>query len=232
MHIVDWHATMCALAGVDPADDSLAPPLPVDPALPPTLPPPKDIYGAGSWPGVDGVNVWPILLARTTDRGAAHPSLALSREVLLLNGTYKLVVAQPDPEILAHKEGMPPANNYMVGWRLRNQTWLLPEAYDTSGCGLVFLRGDATFKPCLFNIHTDPRETVDLSAREPELAARMWGALNATFLTWYHSRPPASMLGHCDPGCAKQHWESVCEGHTSGPVCGVPGCGQATRSIP
>lgn len=105
VHIVDWYATFCALAGVDASDDSSVRPLPVDPSLPPLLPPPKDIYGNHSWPGIDGVNVWTILTdtALRADRGAAHRSLTLSREVLLINGTLKLVVAQPDPSILANK---------------------------------------------------------------------------------------------------------------------------------
>ena len=155
MHIVDWYATFCALAGVDADDVSGVPPLPIDPDLPPTLPPPKDIYGSQSWPNMDGVNVWPLLTAGSTDRGAAHRSLTLSREVLLINGTFKLVVAQPDPGILAHKEGMPPVNNYMVGWRARNQTWQVSSAYDKSGCGLTFIRNES-FNPCLVSAPPPP----------------------------------------------------------------------------
>jgi len=188
-HIVDWYSTFCALAGVDASDDSNVKPLPVDPSLPPLLPPPKDIYGNKSWPGVDGVNVWPILLdaALRADRGAAHRSLTLSREVLLINGTHKLVVAQPDPSILANKESMPPNNDWMMGWRLRNQTWVAATTYDTSGCGLVFIRNESNpFRPCLFNIETDPRETTDLSGEKPDLVAQMWRELNTSFLTWFH----------------------------------------------
>merc|ERR1719182_283882 len=120
VHIVDWYSTFCKLAGVDPSDSSPVPPLPVDPSLPPSLPPPKDIYGAHAWPDVDGVDLWPILTdpKRRSDPAAAHRSLTLSREVLLVNVTMKLVVAQPNPAILAMLGSMP----YVVGWRLRNHT--------------------------------------------------------------------------------------------------------------
>jgi arylsulfatase A-like enzyme len=225
MHIVDWYATFCALAGVDPNDESGVPPLPIDPDLPPTLPPPKDLYGDQSWPNMDGVNVWPFLKAGSTDRGAAHRSLALSREVLLVNGTFKLVVAQPDPSILAHKEGMPPRNNYMVGWRARNQTWEVSSAYDKSGCGLVFLRTNATFKPCLFNIENDPREMRDISTLQSDLMASMWKELNSSFLTWFHAKSPVDLLGPCNTNCSASHWIAMDRlSGGNGPVCGVPGC--------
>ena len=123
--------------------------------------------------------MWPILLAQLTDRGAAHRSPTLSREVLLLNGTMKLLVAQPDPGVLAHKEAMPPRNMWFVGWRDRDQVWHQPDAFDNSGCGLTFLRNASTvYKPCLFDISADPRETTDLSAAQPELVKQMWAELN------------------------------------------------------
>ena len=227
LHIVDWYATFCALAGVGAADGPPTPPLPVDPAdaADSVLPPPKDIYGAHSWPDIDGVDAWPILMdaARRDDPGAAHASLALSREVLLVNGTWKIVVAQPSPKILAMKFDMPPRNNNTVGWRLRNHTWLLPETYDASGCGLNFL--DRTnFKPCLFNVLDDPREMTDLSQQQPELLTRMWRELNASFLTWFPAqRSPAALLGPCNETCAKAHWKKRGSGTGAGPICGVPG---------
>lgn len=52
MHIVDWYATFCILAGVSPTDNSRVEPLPVDPSDPT-----KDIYGSDAYPGVDGVSL-------------------------------------------------------------------------------------------------------------------------------------------------------------------------------
>ena len=106
--------------------------------------------------------------ARRDERGAAHRSLVLSREVLLVNGTMKIVVAQPDPSILACKTEMPPKNNDTLGWRYRNHTWRQPAWFDKSGCGLAFYER-ARFQPCLFDVQADPRETVDLSAAQPAL---------------------------------------------------------------
>eukprot|EP00040_Diaphanoeca_grandis_P018827 m.99054 g.99054 ORF g.99054 m.99054 type:complete len:628 (+) comp27128_c0_seq1:456-2339(+) len=225
LHIVDWYATFCVLAGVVPSDASPVPPLPVDPSLPPVNPPPKDIYGNLSWPDIDGVNVWPILMSSTmrNNPAIAHPELTLSREVLLINGTIKIVVAQPDPNILAQKSDMPPAVNYTLGWRLRNHTWYEPNVYDASGCGLSFL-DRTSFQPCLFDISTDAREMNDLAASQPELMMQLWGKLNRSYLTWYHSRTPTSMLGNCNPKCAQQHWRSLGSKAGDGPVCGVQGC--------
>eukprot|EP01065_Artemidia_motanka_P032219 TRINITY_DN39251_c0_g1_i1.p1 TRINITY_DN39251_c0_g1~~TRINITY_DN39251_c0_g1_i1.p1 ORF type:complete len:629 (+),score=222.81 TRINITY_DN39251_c0_g1_i1:76-1962(+) len=225
LHVVDWYPTFCALAGVDAADGSEKPPLPVDPSLPPTNPPPKDIYGNHSWPDIDGVNVWPILLdaARRNRRAEAHAELTLSREVILINGTMKLVVAQPDPSILATHGEMPPKNNFTLGWKYPNGTWVLPSAFDSTGCGLSFL-DRTSFVPCLFDVEADPRETNNLAAREPALTALLWKKLNTSYLTWYHSRTPAEMLGVCDADCAVKHWKGLGDRKGSGPICGVPTC--------
>jgi hypothetical protein len=93
-HIADWYATICALAGVDSKDDSPIKPLPVDPSRPK-----QDIYSNGAFPGVDGVDLWPFLVAepQPNNASAAHPEgLWLSAEVMM-RGDYKLVVSQQDP---------------------------------------------------------------------------------------------------------------------------------------
>merc|ERR1719199_848373 len=51
--VADWYPTLCTLAGVDPRDD---PPTPPDLLK-------LDIYGIKSWPGVDGVDIWPALMS-------------------------------------------------------------------------------------------------------------------------------------------------------------------------
>merc|ERR1712190_496094 len=154
------------------------------------------------------------------DPAAAHEELTLSRETLLLNGTWKIVVAQPDPGILAMKGDMPPKKNEVLGWRYRNHSWTVP---DMSGCGLQFL--DRTnFRPCVFDVQRDPREMQDLSQARPELLNDLWGRLNRSFLTWYHSRTPESMLGDCNKSCAKSHWRGMGSPKGDGPIRGVPGC--------
>ena len=72
----------------------------------------KDIYGTDSYPSVDGVDVWGLHTASTaaarSNVSAAHESLWLSAEVLL-QGDYKLVVAQQEPK----KTNNPP----IYGWK-------------------------------------------------------------------------------------------------------------------
>ena len=55
------------------------------------------LYGNASFPPVDGVNIWPFItnLSANPDPGAAHPSLVLSKQVLISKGRWKLLVAQP-----------------------------------------------------------------------------------------------------------------------------------------
>lgn len=58
MHIVDWYPTICNLAGVgNCTDNPSVPPLPVD-----INDPTKDIYGKSSYPPLDGVDVWDMLM--------------------------------------------------------------------------------------------------------------------------------------------------------------------------
>jgi hypothetical protein len=50
---------MCWLAGVDASDDSPTPPMAIDPVKGEA----QDIYGTDAWPSIDGVNIWPFLMA-------------------------------------------------------------------------------------------------------------------------------------------------------------------------
>jgi hypothetical protein len=87
--IIYRYPTFCFLAGVDSNDDSPRPPKPIDPALGPG----HDIYGNDTWPGLDGVNIWPFLMQPDeANWTAAHPTLVLSHEVILV-GDFKLLTA-------------------------------------------------------------------------------------------------------------------------------------------
>ena len=221
MHIVDWYPTFCKLAGVDPADDSPVPPLPVDPADPG-----KDIYnGNASWPGVDGEDVWPAIVDPAEHGGflQVHPTLVLSREVLL-RGRFKILTAERGNTNQVHYA-------WENGWEYPNGTWTQPAAGDT--CGAVY--GGPTnwsktvFRPCLFDLVADPREQRDLSqagANYTALLQDMWAELNTTWLGYYHARSPAELTGPCNPACANAHWRGRDKAwiNDHGPVCGVPGC--------
>ena len=116
LHIADWYATFCVAAGVSPEDDAPFPPKPIDPADPSV-----DIYGATSWPAVDGRDALPALFGASADprdMQAVHKRLWLSAQVLI-QGRYKLLVSQPLCNIMS-------ANSVNNGWRL-------PTANGTAG---------------------------------------------------------------------------------------------------
>eukprot|EP00729_Bicosta_minor_P013737 gene13737-16815_t len=78
-HIVDWYPTFCRLVGISSFDGSPTPPEPVDPTNPD-----KDIYGNNTWPDIDGIDIWDMLMKPSKyNTSSAHPTLVLSREVLI-----------------------------------------------------------------------------------------------------------------------------------------------------
>eukprot|EP00948_MAST-09A_sp_MAST-9A-sp1_P003988 g3988.t1 len=182
LHIVDWYATFAKLAGADPRDDPPVDPLPVDPKNPN-----KDIYGKKSFPPVDGRDIWDLIIHPEDHPhlSEAHPSLALSREVLI-KGKYKLVVAQPDPSIMSAKS----VNN---GWKTPNGTWIQPK----STCGTNYFNR-TNFQPCLFDLEDDPREMKDLSTAMPDLVEELWKELNTTWLTSFVSRTPEDISNNAE----------------------------------
>ena len=170
---------MCVLAGVDPTDDSVLPPLPADPSNPD-----KDLYNGGqSWPSIDGEDMMPKLLAERAARdsqaidagasadesasagaGASDRQLWLSTEVLV-EGRFKLLVAQPNPKLTAM------GNQYFnFGWHKRNNKtsceklnpgcWEWPtDDVCKFGHGATCCAFNATdrvnLKPCLFDVDAD-----------------------------------------------------------------------------
>jgi hypothetical protein len=140
-HIVDWYPTFCRLAGVDGRDDAPVAPLPVDPSNPN-----KDVYqGNLSWPGVDGVDIWAMLINPTAyNTTSAHPTLVLTREVILA-GQYKLVVGEV---------GAVHAGRGFGPWKSGWQTAQRANASDSNGYGYVprLPRSElARFPSCLVN---------------------------------------------------------------------------------
>eukprot|EP01062_Namystynia_karyoxenos_P029744 TRINITY_DN222_c0_g1_i1.p1 TRINITY_DN222_c0_g1~~TRINITY_DN222_c0_g1_i1.p1 ORF type:complete len:641 (+),score=182.67 TRINITY_DN222_c0_g1_i1:72-1994(+) len=231
MHIVDWYPTFCVLAGVDASDNPPVAPLPTDPADPH-----RNIYGDHSYPPLDGVNVWDILTNPAVHPApdAAHANLVLSKEVII-SGRYKLLVSQPH------------FKSQNCGWKHRDgQSWE-PSSDKDWDCNLQDLPPSesalpvpaAGRRPCLFDVHADASERVNLAAQNPDIVARLWAALNATVLTqrdcsgWTYkpipgpngSCSPPELLGNCSAqsqACAKAKWQAY--GNKDGPICGVPGC--------
>jgi len=235
VHIADWYPTICVLAGVSGKDDPPVPPATVDPSNPT-----KNIYGNRSFPPVDGVDIWPIITNPTTysptNYTAAHAQLWISEEVLI-QGRYKIVVAQQEPQ----KTNSPP----VYGWKCgglrgtrcdtrhpENQKWVDPSPAQAA-CGCAF-KDRSHFVPCLFDVEADPSEYTDLSASHSELLTQMWTALNTTNLDQSALNPndrpqshsPPDLLGPCNPKCAAAFFAKYPGGGGS-PQCGVPGCGPA-----
>lgn len=239
-HIVDYYATICVLAGVSPADDSPVAPLPVDPSHPN-----RDIYSNGAWPSVDGRDLWPALVTHPVpqDHTAVHEQLWLSSEVLI-QGQYKLVVAQQEPI----KTNNGPENGWRCGGSghprcdTHNSTscggqmgcdlWVKPTlAQCTCGCAY---EDRNHFVPCIFDVETDQSEFHDLSAIKSSLKIHMWTALNLSNLEQYmqgipgkkqaQGRTPATLLGPCNSACAQNYWRRYGVHGDPGPECGVPGC--------
>jgi len=209
VHIADWYTTLCNLAGVSPSDDSPISPEEVDPYNPN-----KDIYGEDSYPGVDGIDIWPALVGEDggVEKSLQSRTLVLSREVLI-KGDMKLIVAQPSPAEMVPK-------TLRNGWRMPNGTW---EDYDPAAfpCDAYYHR--AHFTPCLFNISSDLEERRNVATQRPEMVREMWRELNVTWLGAFTSRSPPELLGRCSRLCSMKHWWGL-GGSGIGPMCGIKTC--------
>jgi hypothetical protein len=240
------YPTFCALSGrssKDCTDDPPSPPLPVDPTDPSI-----DIWGNNSYPGLDGVNVWPFFASDYADTGeqptaaavraaavgtrvvvtkggdyAAHASITVTAQVLV-KAEHKFILGQGHASDSGEKtlpdwKGSDPPTD---GWHLANGTWVSSASVGWK-CGLAHGSGAVKYIPCLFNESADLREQHDLSEASPELMASLALALNTSVATWFTARSPASLMGKCDESCAKAHWKAK-GGTGEGPICGVPGC--------
>ena len=212
--IVDWYPTFCHLAGVDPSDD---PPVAPSEALRGSSGYDSGIYGQSSYPGIDGVNIWPHLSsadAKEHSSDEAHEELVVTSEVLVA-GRYKLVTAMPDPDLMKEK-------HVELGWRSPDGSW---EEADAAKWSCSTFEDRRVFRPCLFDIEEDEREKVDLSSKFPQLTMKLWKRLNETLRTRYATRSPPELLGTCDTSCAAKHFaQPAAKKHLRHPVCGVPGC--------
>lgn len=141
VHISDWFATFCGLAGVDPSD------------FPPGL------------PGVDSVDLWPVLSGASTKSPHEDIVLALDAPVGVLDanisgiivGDYKLVAGFV-AAVLRQGPASPNASSCCG-----EPCWAL----QTQNCGTLE-------KPtCLYDIRSDPRELVNLAKQKPEVVAQL-----------------------------------------------------------
>lgn len=231
MHVVDWHPTFSALAGADTSDDPPVAPLPVDPADPT-----KNIYGDESYPALDGVDVWPMLMDPEKHAGldAAHKNLVLTKEVLIA-GKYKLLVSQPH------------FKDQNSGWKQPDGTWTKSNndpctSQDVAPSKSALPVPHPGMTPCLFDLEADPSEHHNIASQHADVVAELWASLNASILTqrdcngWSGPIPgpagscsPAELIGTCNANCAKAKWKAY--GNKDGPICGVPGCDSAPLDL-
>jgi len=151
MHLCDWLATFCALAGCDTADPSAE---------------------AAGLPPIDSLNLWPYLSGANVtsprmevwltplrgDRG--NGSNYRSADAAIIVGKHKLIVGN----ISQASWTGPRYPNASVAW----DTWATVE-HCTSARKIG----------CLFNVFDDPTEHHDLAEQKPELAASLYARLLA-----------------------------------------------------
>jgi len=199
-------SAICRLAGLSAkecTDDAAVAPLKPDLAYPT-----RDLYqGNASFPSLDGQDMWNSLMQGGNGRNDDR-EIVLSAEVLI-QGRYKLIVAQPDPKLINDK-------SENLGWKGKDGKW--EPAPGSEGCDDY--RHRSHFQPCLFDVVDDIEERKNLARLHPEIVESMWKRLNQTLLTRFTSGngmgSPSQLLGKCKTEKqAKKKW-----GGNPGPLCG------------
>ena len=166
MHLCDWLATFCALAGCDTSDDGAA---------------------AAGLPPMDSRDMWPLISAANStsprtevwltplsgDRG--NGTNGRSADAALIVGEHKLIVGN----ISQASYCGPSYPNNSVAW----DTWATVEECTT-----------AAKVGCLFNVFDDPSERHDLALQKPQLAAAMMQRMRELDATLFD--PPRGAPDH------------------------------------
>lgn len=129
MHLADWYATFSSIAGIDPADD---------------------IAVAAGLPGIDSVNLWPLITGETNE--SPRTELVISGHTLIV-GDYKLMVN---------------TQHYAV-W----QEAIWPHG-DLQDYDLKHTELECSVdSPCLFDVAMDPMEYTDIAEMKPDLVTEL-----------------------------------------------------------
>jgi arylsulfatase B len=162
IHIADWYATLCAIAGVDALDERAA---------------------AKNVPAVDSMNMWPLLSGKVAPgRGPRH-EIHVSRKTLI-QGKYKLLTGS-DGAILKYvwRTEQPAVRTssrltdlFSLVRRLHHEDLM---TFDVHGVGWgpaavehSIMPGRNCSRGCLFDIMADPNEDHQIKD-QPEVVAQM-----------------------------------------------------------
>ena len=175
IHIADWYATYCHLAGIDPNDAAAA---------------------AAGLPPVDSLNLWPMIsganktsprseIALAVDSALKH-SKAGSAASALIVGEYKYLEGL---QLQTYHQGpaFPNASSAPYG------SLIDPKLWKFCGNGAHPLLQ----KPCLFNIFDDPTEQNNLAEAQPEKVKEMRERLNKHRASHFDRDSDKSQTAQC-----------------------------------
>lgn len=185
MHLADWWATFCHLAGTAPMDE---------------------LAKANGLPAVDSINQWPVLSGETTDpqRTEIHVSPAT---LIDYGGKWKLLTGSDPGSINSHTTpGYVPFDRYAVGyitgWPLMSDVQGGVVGSFDSVCPALLAKFPAIFSDhyncsagmdctqgCLFNLEDDPNERTDVSAENPKILGSMMKKLDRNSKLWTKEEP-------------------------------------------
>ena len=170
LSIADWYATFAALAGVDDATD--------DPRA-----------AAAGLPGVDSVDMWPMISSGGANTSCARTYLHVSPSTFI-SGRHKLIVGGGGPAGgggAAAQRGIAPGTargdrGARNGGSTDQNGWPGPVYPNASsgpngaGAGDLWPAQDCS-AGCVFDIFADPGEHDDLGPQNPQLRAKLIGWL-------------------------------------------------------
>jgi len=172
IHIADWYATFCALAGVEPTDHAAA---------------------AAGLPPIDSVDLWPLLSGSHST--APHDVLPLVVDVTvgqgkdvnsaIIMGEWKWVVG---PAILqSFHQGPQFPNATIIPYGEINNKSYIQHCADRGTLG----------GGCLYNLATDPNELVEVADKNIEIVKQMRAKLDALRATKYQAPSDTSQQAAC-----------------------------------
>jgi len=157
VHVSDWYATFCALAGVDPRNDA---------------------YLSGAYRHIDGVNVWPLLtgsnatqprsITPTSEAGIFEidggkwwklVTLAGNSNWYTENNTEIPVTSDPCLDGAQKDPAQPGRTDGIVNGPAQSEGQKCPVCNYTM--------------PCLYDILADPREEHNLAVDHPDIVERL-----------------------------------------------------------